>query len=66
MEIKFYWNGSFIGTHYSIIVNNVEINLEEISLSEDAAKLKVINILKNDFNIDYNYNDIRFDFGGNL
>jgi len=66
MKIDFYWNGSFVGVEYSIMIDDDEIFLGEYGLSENEAKLKSINILKNNFNIDYELNDIWFKFGGKL
>jgi hypothetical protein len=66
MEIKFYWNGSFAGTNYSITINEKEIRLGGVDEDENEAKLKAIEILKYDYNIDYNVDEIKFEWGGRL
>jgi hypothetical protein len=40
MEIKFYWNGSFAGISYYMTVNDNQIGIGSLDLSEDEAKLK--------------------------
>jgi hypothetical protein len=66
MEIKFYWNGSFVGTNHNMTINGKEIRLGKIVSNEDEVKLEAIEILKRDYNIDYNINDIKFEWGGRL
>ncbi len=66
MEIKFYWNGSFFGTNHSMTINEKEIRLGGVVSNEDEAKLEAIEILKRDYNIDYNVDEIKFQWGGRL
>lgn len=66
MEIKFYWNGSFAGTNHSMTINEKEVRLGGIVSNEDEAKLEAIEILKRDYNIDYNIDKIKFEWGGRL
>lgn len=64
MEIKFYWNGSFAGAGYHMTVDGGRIGLGHFD--EDQAKLNAVNILKTNYNLDYNINDINFIWGGEL
>ena len=66
MEIKFYWNGSFAGTNHSMTINGTNIRLGGIVSNENEAKLKAVEILKQDYNTDYNIEDIKFEWGGRL
>ena len=66
MEIKFYWNGSFAGTNHSMTINEKEIRLGGIVSNEDEAKREAIEILKRDYNIDYNVDEIKFEWSGRL
>ena len=66
MKIKFYWNGSFAGANHSMTINDKNIRLGGIVSNEKEAKLKAIEILKSDYNIDYNSDDIKFEWGGRL
>ena len=66
MEIKFYWNGSIAGDNHSMTINGKEIRLGGVISNEDEAKLEAIEILKRDYNIDYNVDEIKFEWGGRL
>lgn len=66
MEIKFYWNGSFAGISYYMTINDNQIGIGCLDLSEDEAKLKAVEILKQDYGIDYNVDEIKFEWGGQL
>jgi hypothetical protein len=66
MEIKFYWNGSFLGTNHSMFINEKEIILGDVVSNENDAKLDAVEILKRDYNIIYNIDDIKFVWGGSL
>jgi hypothetical protein len=66
MEIKFYWNGSFAGTNHSMTINGKKVRLGGIVSNEEEAKLEAIRILKQDYNIDYNIDEIKFKWGGCL
>jgi len=77
MEIKFYWNGGIVGPNYNMIVNGKKIrlgdNLEVLRMkgdktisNENEAKLEAIRILKRDYKINYNIEDISFSWGGQL
>jgi len=64
--IEFYWNGSFVGHNYYMVVDGYEISLGAISTSEKEAKEEAIYILKENYGIDYNINDIEWKWGGCL
>ena len=66
MEIKFYWNGSFLGTNHSMKINGKEIILVGPISNENDAKLEAVEILKRDYNITYNIDEIKFEWGGSL
>ena len=66
MEIKFYWNGSFLGTNHSMVINGKEIILGEVVSNENDAKLEAVEILKRDYNITYSIDEIKFEWGGSL
>ncbi len=66
MEIKFYWNGSFAGTNHSMVVNGKEVRLGGVVSNEDDAKLEAVEILKQDYGIDYNVDEIKFEWDGRL
>ncbi len=66
MEIKFYWNGNFAGTNHSMTINGKEIRLGGAVSSEDEARLEAVEILKQDYGIDYNVDEIKFEWGGCL
>ncbi len=64
MNIKFYWNGNFAGTNHSMNINGKDIPLGGMVSNETQAKLIAIEILKQDYNINYNIDDIKFEWGG--
>ena len=66
LDIKFYWNGSIAGTNHSMIINDNEIFLGGVVSTEEEAKKDAIRILKEEYNIDYSGDDIKFVFGGRL
>ncbi len=66
MDIKFYWNGGFAGINHIMVVNDDEIRLGGVISDEEDARIMAIEILKNDYNIDYNMDDITFNWGGEL
>lgn len=66
MEIKFYWNGSFAGGNHSMTIDGKEVRLGGVVSNEEEAKLEAIEILKRDYNIDYNVDEIKFEWGGRL
>ena len=47
-------------------INGKEIILGGVVSSEEEAKVEAIRILKEEYNIDYNPNDVNFTFGGRL
>jgi hypothetical protein len=61
MEIKFYLNGSFVGTKHSMVVNGKEVRLGSVVSNLDDAKLEAVKILKQDYGIDYNVDEIKFE-----
>lgn len=65
MEIKFYWNGSFVGCSYHMSVNGDQTGLG-FFVSENEAKLNAIKLLKEYYNVDYNIDNIIFEWGGEL
>lgn len=68
INIKFYWNGSFAGTTYSFRIDDgEEIGLSDsISTSEEESKDKIISMMNTVYKIDYNKDDIKFEWGGRL
>jgi len=68
MEIKFYWNGSIVGHtfHMEIDGKEIDLGLNRFSQNKDEAKKKIIEILKSDYNLDYDEDDIKFDWGGRM
>jgi len=66
MELKFYWNGSFVGSNHSMTVDGKEIRLCGIVSNEEDAKIEAINILKNDYGVELKEVDIKFEWGGRL
>ena len=67
MKIKFYWNGSFLGSNYSMKIDDNEIHLGLGCVSEESeAKKQIIKILKSDYNLEYTNEDIKFEWGGRL
>jgi hypothetical protein len=65
-EIKFNWNGSFVGTNHSMTINGKEIFLGGVVSSEEEATAEAVRILKEEYNIDYNPNNVNFTWGGRL
>ena len=63
MEVKFYWNGNFFGTHYSMLVDGEEIGLGN---DEREAKGRAVMFLMIQKNLDYTEKEISFEFGGRL
>lgn len=66
MEIKFFWNGSFAGVNHRMIVNGKEIRLGGVISNSEDAKNEAIKILKNEYNIEFKEEDIKFKWGGRL
>lgn len=66
MEIKFYWNVGFAGVNHNMTINEKEIKLGGLISSEEEATLEAIEILKRDYNMDYDIDEIRFEWGGRL
>jgi hypothetical protein len=66
MEIKFFWNGSFVGTNHHMKVNGKEISLGGVVSSEEEAIEEAIKILKKDYNIIMEPDNIKFEWGGCL
>jgi hypothetical protein len=68
MEIKFYWNGSIVGHTNHMYIDGVEIDLglNCFSNSQEEAKERIIEILKRDYNINYEKTDIEFKRGCRL
>ena len=66
-KIKFFWNGSFAGTNHSMKIDDgSEIRLGGVVSNSEEAKVEAIRILKENYNIDYNPDDINFEWGGRL
>jgi len=63
MKIDFYWNSSIVGRTHHMKIDGKEINLglHRFSNSEKEAKTKILEILKQDYNLDYNDEDINFE-----
>ncbi len=67
MEIKFYWNGSFVGHTYHMEIDGKDISLGlGFFAGEDEAIEKIIQILKDNYGLDYKKEDIIFEWGGCL
>lgn len=68
MEIKFYWNGSFLGCDsYEMEVDGEFVNIDmPICINENEAKELIIKALKNKYNLDYTKEQIEFSWGGRL
>jgi hypothetical protein len=68
MEIKFYWNGSIVGHTNHMFIDGVEVDLglNRFSNSQEEAKERIVEILKRDYDIDYEKNNIKFEWGGRL
>ena len=68
MDIKFYWNGSIVGISYHLVINGEEIDLGLPHFANDKDEVinNAIQILKKDYGIDYDKNDIKFIWGGRL
>jgi hypothetical protein len=63
MEIKFIESHGFVGEFYSM-----EINGKSYTLSNDNSSYEecAIKILKESYNIDFNINDVKFEWDGTL
>jgi len=70
MKLKFYWNGGIAGSNYSFLIDNKMVELYEYPgfafCDENEARHKIVEILKDEYDIDYNINDIHFCWGGRL
>lgn len=44
----------------------IDLGLNRFSNSREEAKERIVEILKKDYNIDYDKNDIKFEWGGRL
>ena len=68
METEFYWNGSIVGHshHMKIDGEEIDLGLNPFASSREESKLRIIEILKRDYNIDYNVDDITFEWGGGI
>ena len=66
-KIEFFWNGSFAGTNYSMKIDDgSEIRLGGVVSNFEEAKTEAIRILKENYEINYNQDDIDFKWGGRL
>ena len=65
-KIKFMWNGSFVGTTYFILVNGKQYGLGDFGEHIETYKQNAVKLLKEKFDIDYDINDIEFEWGGEL
>jgi hypothetical protein len=66
MEIKFYWNSSFLGTNHNMTINENKISLGGVVSTENEAKLEAISILKNEYDMLIKEDEIEFEWGGYL
>ena len=66
MEIKFYWNSSFLGINHNMTINENKISLGGVVSTENEAKLEAISILKNEYDILIKEDEIEFEWGGYL
>lgn len=61
LSIKFYWSGSIVGHLHYMKVGGIDVDLELGVISNEVeAKLKIVEILKRDFNIIFDEDDIEF------
>lgn len=65
-KIEFFWNGSFVGTSHSMMVDGYLSTLGDIGCSRDKAAEQAVKILKEKYNIDYDINEIEFKWGGRM
>lgn len=65
-EIKFTWNSSIVGQSHSMIIDGKEIYCDGWNNTEEYAKNDLVRQLKEDYNIDYDIDDIVFEWGGRL
>lgn len=66
MEIKFIWNGNFVGTSHHMVVNGIKHHLCGPVSDEKEAETEAVSILKEKYNIDYPVDDIKWEWGGCL
>ena len=67
MKIEFIWNGSIVGRSHSLKIDDKYIDLGLAIVSEEEeAKLIIIEYLKNNYNLEYDINNINFKWGGQL
>ena len=65
-NIGFFWNGSIVGTNHHMVLDNEYIPLCGIISTDIEAKIEAISILKDIYNIDYQIENIKFEWGGQL
>jgi hypothetical protein len=66
MIINFYFGCSFVGIVYYMTISGVNINLGSFSSNENEAKSEAIQILKQNYKLDYKEEDITFMWDGTL
>lgn len=64
MEIKFIESHSFVGEHMTMYVDGkmYRLEMDKYQTYEQHA----INLLKQIYNVDYNVNDVKFEWDGSL
>jgi len=62
MEIKFIVGHSFVGEHMSMVVDGNDHRLDMNKTYEEHA----VKILKDVYNINYNINDVKFEWDGSM
>ena len=66
MTIEFFWNGSFAGTNHCMVINGKEIFLGRCVSTEKEAADEAIYIIREDYEIEFNIEDIVWKWGGRL
>ena len=66
MEIRFFWNGNFVGTSHEMVVDGKKYHLLGAVTSESEAEEDALRILKENYGIEYDKTQIKWVWGGRL
>jgi hypothetical protein len=67
MDIKFIWNGSFVGHTHHLEIDGKVINLGLHPFENpDVVTKKAIEYLKENYNIDMKPEEVKYQWGGRL